>query len=96
MNTKRTFTVGAMIGAAAVALFTTAPGWVLRSKLKNAVTSTAAIAATAMAESSSVSRSAAERRRPSSVPRARAQRLDRMACTDVSESEYLSLMLAVS
>ena len=37
MNTKRTFTVGAMIGAAAVALFTTAPGWVLRSKLNNAM-----------------------------------------------------------
>lgn len=34
MTTKRTFTLGAVLGAAAVALFTTAPGWVVRNKLK--------------------------------------------------------------
>lgn len=37
MTTKRTFAAGAILGAAAVALFTTAPGWVLRSKLKQAL-----------------------------------------------------------
>ncbi|MDE6541692.1 MAG: hypothetical protein K2L74_06750 [Muribaculaceae bacterium] len=37
MNRKRTFTAGALAGAAAVALFTTAPGWLLRKKLRDAL-----------------------------------------------------------
>lgn len=37
MNKKRTFAAGAILGAAAVALFTTAPGWLLRTKLKDAL-----------------------------------------------------------
>ena len=37
MRTKRIFTAGALLGAAAVALFTTAPGWVVRSKIKQAL-----------------------------------------------------------
>lgn len=37
MNRKRIFAAGTLLGAAAVALFTTAPGWVLRSKVKDAL-----------------------------------------------------------
>jgi len=37
MTRKRTFTAGALIGAAAVALFTTAPGWLLRKKIKDSM-----------------------------------------------------------
>ncbi len=37
MNRKRTFAVGAIAGAAVVALFTTAPGWVVRNKIKEAL-----------------------------------------------------------
>ncbi|MDE6109116.1 MAG: hypothetical protein K2L99_05815 [Muribaculaceae bacterium] len=37
MNRKRTFTAGALLGAAVVAFFTTAPGWVARTKIKEAL-----------------------------------------------------------
>lgn len=37
MTSKRTFAAGAAIGAVAVALFTTAPGWLLRKKIKDAL-----------------------------------------------------------
>ena len=37
MKTKRTFTAGAILGAAAVALFTTPVGWLLRKKVKQAL-----------------------------------------------------------
>lgn len=39
MNRKRIFAAGAIAGAAAVALFTTAPGWLLRKKLREALRS---------------------------------------------------------
>ena len=39
MNKKRVFAGGALAGAAAVALFTTAPGWLLRKKLREALRS---------------------------------------------------------
>lgn len=37
MNRKRIFAVGALAGAAAVALFTTAPGWLLRKQMREAL-----------------------------------------------------------
>ena len=37
MTGKRNFAAGAILGAAAVALFTTAPGWLVRTKIKDAL-----------------------------------------------------------
>lgn len=37
MTGKRKFAAGAILGAAAVALFTTAPGWLVRTKIKDAL-----------------------------------------------------------
>lgn len=37
MTGKRIFAAGAILGAAAVALFTTAPGWLVRTKIKDAL-----------------------------------------------------------
>lgn len=39
MNRRRIFAAGALVGAAAVALFTTAPGWLLRKKLRDGLRS---------------------------------------------------------
>lgn len=37
MTVKRIFAAGAILGAAAAALLTTAPGWLVRTKIKDAL-----------------------------------------------------------